>query len=217
MSHNKLTDETINERLSSRGIIFLGRTKSNGKNPRGLFQCESCSNNWDAQINSVIGSSKSGCPTCYHKSKIVHGMSDTSAYLSWNDMRQRCDNPNSKNYSIYGMDGITYDKEWNTFEGFWNDMSEGWFEGACICRNGDSGNYEKHNVKWDTRRNNSIESSNKPHMILDTVNEFSILSHSLKEACSILGLKYGSVKAAKYRDRWYMNKRYYIEEIKESE
>lgn len=46
-------------------------------------------------------------------------------YQSWDDMIQRCTNPNFKQYKDYGGRGITICKRWrNSFENFLEDMGK---------------------------------------------------------------------------------------------
>ena len=44
-----------------------------------------------------------------------HGYSTTKLYLSWNQMIQRCTNPNDASYKNYGGRGITVCNEWINF------------------------------------------------------------------------------------------------------
>lgn len=80
-----------------------------------------------------------------------HGMSHTSAYSSWQNMKDRCLNPNSPSYSNYGALGITIPQAWHTFENFWGEMSEGWVEGLDIDRIDYKQSYSKENCRWVER------------------------------------------------------------------
>ena len=81
----------------------------------------------------------------------THGMSNTSAYGSWQKLRYRCDSPKDPRWDRYGGRGISYPKHWNTFESFWEEMSEGWYEGADIDRIDFDLSYSKENCRWVDR------------------------------------------------------------------
>lgn len=92
-----------------------------------------------------------------------HGMWQTRQYRIWVNMRTRCTNPKANNYHNYGGRGITYDPKWETFEGFWEDMQEGYSDELTLDRIDNDGNYCKENCKWITmkeqqnnRRNNHL-------------------------------------------------------------
>lgn len=82
-------------------------------------------------------------------------------YTTWENMKQRCYNPNSVNYKYYGGRGVKVCDRWfNSYESFALDMGER-PDGCSIDRIDVNGNYEPDNCKWSTlkeqnnnRRNN---------------------------------------------------------------
>jgi hypothetical protein len=79
----------------------------------------------------------------------------SEAYNSWQSLKQRCTNINSKDYVRYGGRGITYDKRWEDFINFYLDMGDPpkdfYGERKSIDRKDNNGNYTKDNCKWSDR------------------------------------------------------------------
>lgn len=79
---------------------------------------------------------------------LTHGYTGTRTFKSWESMKQRCFNPNSKDYANYGGRGITVCQQWiNSFETFLADMGER-PEGTSLDRREPDGNYEPSNCRW---------------------------------------------------------------------
>ena len=82
-----------------------------------------------------------------------HGQSNTKLYFVWNSMRQRCRNYKTIEYKNYGEKGVTYCKEWEKFEPFYDwALKNGYKEGLSIDRIDVNGNYEPSNCRWVTMK-----------------------------------------------------------------
>lgn len=108
--------------------------------------------------------------------KPIHGMRSGElyngkrprAYSAWVNLRQRCLNsrrPDFKNYGGRGQQGrrlgrgITFCREWESFEGFLADMGEP-PEGMMLERINNDEDYCKANCKWATRAEQNLNKRN---------------------------------------------------------
>lgn len=112
----------------------------------------------------------------------THGMSDTRVNRIYRNMKKRCDNPNCPDYHNYGGRGIKYCKEWSTFEGFWEDMKEGYSDKLTLDRIDNDKGYSKENCRWvtrkiqarNTRANRYIEYKGQRKTVADWADEYEI-------------------------------------------
>ena len=92
----------------------------------------------------------------YHA--IKHGMCETRQYRIWRGMKNRCDNPQNSRYKYYGAKGIGYCEKWKTFDGFWDDMANGYSDNLTLDRIDNASGYSKDNCAW---RNYSQQNANR--------------------------------------------------------
>ncbi len=124
-------------------------TRRDGKFTRSwsLVECPYCKKHFELRNQELKTRQSCGCAT-HLKSNPKHGMSSTRQYQIWADMKTRCDNPKNSHYYLYGGRNISYDTKWKTFEGFWDDMSEGYSNDLTIDRIDSNKNYYKDNCRW---------------------------------------------------------------------
>lgn len=116
-----------------------------------VCKCD-CGKTSTPQLRSLkSGNTKScGCLTGNKDSgRITHGLSHSREYCTWDNMLQRCRNPNSTSYKNYGARGITIAPEWENFEIFYAEMGSR-PEGMSIDRKDVSKGYNKENCRWAT-------------------------------------------------------------------
>lgn len=84
----------------------------------------------------------------------THGLSNSKCYREWNEMRQRCSNPNDQSWDGYGGRGITLYPEWkNSFESFYAHVSKlphFGEKGYSLNRIDNDGPYAPGNLEWAT-------------------------------------------------------------------
>ncbi len=120
-------------------------------------------------------------------------------YGLWNSMKQRCFNPNTKDYKKYGGRGITVCKEWMQFRSFLRDMGSKPV-GLCIDRIDNDGPYSKKNCRWAT----ILEQSNNTRKNVRV--EFDGKKLTYGEWDRLLGLSHGTTRSRILKSKWPIEK-----------
>ena len=86
-----------------------------------------------------------------NKMNYTHGMSRTPEYRAWINMKDRCFNPNNKNYLDYGGRGIAVCDRWLNLDNFLADMGSRPTAKHSIDRIDNNADYSPKNCKWSTK------------------------------------------------------------------
>lgn len=106
----------------------------------------------------------------------IHGLHKHPLYTVWQGMITRCHNPHHRAFARYGARGISVCPQWReSFETFYQDVSDGYAAGLQLDRINNNGNYEPGNVRWatasqnnrNTRRNNVVEFAGQRRCVTD--------------------------------------------------
>lgn len=123
------------------------------------------------------------------KGNITHGLTNHKLYHVWNNIKDRCNNPNCVVYHNYGKRGISICKEWvDDFQTFYDwSMNNGYSEKLDIDRINNDGNYEPSNCRYVTRVVNTrnrrtsklLTYKNQTKNLYDWADEFNINHHTI--------------------------------------
>jgi len=93
----------------------------------------------------------------------THGMSKAPEHIAWINMKQRCFNPNHKQYSDWGGRGITVYDRWLDFENFLADMGSRPSPKHSLDRINNDADYSAENCRWATKADQqNNRRNNKP-------------------------------------------------------
>lgn len=140
---------------------------------------------------------------CYHNecakfNHTKHGKSGTKLYYVWKSMKQRCENVNSRDYRIYGENGVCVCDDWRScYETFYDwAMRSGYEEGLTLDRIDSNGNYCPENCRWATPK---VQSNNTCRNRLIT---YKGETHTMSEWASITGINYSTLRARLNMYKW---------------
>lgn len=146
-----LTGQKFGKLLAVRDV---GKTKFGVYN--WLCECE-CGNTKIVRVMSLTsGNTKScgcECAIVFKHGFATRGKKDIPEYNAWENMKQRCYDPNKTGYYAYGARGITVCERWkNSFPDFLSDMGKRPSSKHSLDRYPNyKGNYEPGNCRWATK------------------------------------------------------------------
>ena len=145
-------------------------------------------------VKSIMGkhivSGKITSCGCNHLSSITkHGRSNTRLYNIFKGMKERCFNPNFKEYEHYGGKGVTICNEWlEDFNNFYYWATHnGYKDTLTIDRINTDGDYCPENCRWVTYKEQNNNTSRNRFITIDNK------THTISEWSTILGINYSTI------------------------
>lgn len=182
-------------------LTVLYRVENNNRGEiQWLCHCD-CGNDTIVTSGHLRSGSTKSCGCLWkRKSKYDGEGSYDPMYPTWNNMINRCNNPNSNRYDDYGGRGITVCDEWLDFNNFRNWANETKTDETLTLDrlNNDLG-YSPDNCRWATAKE---QNSNKRNNLLFELNGEIC---TLKEWCRRFNVNYLTIYSRIYRDGWDFN------------
>ena len=146
-------------KLTAIKLIETGRLGA-----KWLCSCE-CGEKTTAWAYKLKAGRKKSCGCLWIKNgKYTNGKGWGPRLVStWQSLKQRCGNPNNKDYRYYGARGVTVCEEWQSFRGFeaWA-LNNGYREGLTIDRIDGNGDYNPDNCQWISQKENCRKQYHTP-------------------------------------------------------
>lgn len=132
----------------------------NGATVRMLLCSCDCGEIKIIRYTSLLGTTKScGCLNRENRktNTKTHGDAGTRLHRCWKSMRTRC---------RLREESCNCCEAWNEYKNFktWS-LNNGYDDSKVLCRNGDVGDYEPSNCRWDTQTSNSQEANSKAYIV----------------------------------------------------
>jgi len=126
----------------------------------GVYECSCCKAH--IRVCTYDIKHKRHTDRCNKCKGIKHNMSNSDIYHVWQQMKDRCYNPNSKAYRFYGGKAVSICKEWLVFEAFatWAFLN-GYQENLTIDRIESNGDYTPLNCRWIAQSENSYRMAHR--------------------------------------------------------
>lgn len=135
------------------------------------------------------------------KRRRSHGDTETRLYRIWQQMKNRCNNPNVIAYPQYGGRGICVCDEWmHDFVAFkeWS-VANGYTDKLTIDRINNDGNYCPDNCRWVTA---AVQANNRrSNVIFDYNGE----KHNMTEWAKIIGINPRTLRS-RYHAGWSVDR-----------
>lgn len=143
---------TITANAKFNRLTFIRETEPNKHTKRALFRCD-CGNEKIITLRKVIHGETKSCG-CLHKEKVTkHGgvSGYPCEYKIWQQIKDKCCNPQNLKYHYYADKGITVCEEWLiSFENFISDVGARPAKNYVLSRIDSNKGFYPENCCWCT-------------------------------------------------------------------
>lgn len=151
-----------------------------------LCVCD-CGNKKVIQLHNLRSGHTKSCGCLKKQLSVKHGMYGTRQYIVWGNIIQRITNPKSTKHKNYQH--LSVCEKWKTFEGFWEDMAEGYQDHLTIDRIDNNKGYYRDNCQWSTHKEQQWNKSNNHNLLYkgekkclaEWAEEYSLKYHVLRK------------------------------------
>lgn len=180
------------------GRLTVLRFSNMNKHHKSCFVCKCDCGNEIITVGAGILSGNTLSCGCLKKDtwqKVIrkHNLYNTKLYKTYHNMKNRCNNKDTKDYYLYGGRGIKICKEWsdpkNGFINFYEwSLKNGFGDKMSIDRIDVNGDYSPENCRWATteqqarnkRTNHLISYNGETHCIREWEELLGVNKHSIQ-------------------------------------
>ena len=163
MEEENVIEKDMSPKLIGETFRKYATKKSNKKRIFGLFECQYCGKEFEAQTYNVRNGTTRSCGCLRTK----HGLHNHRFYKTWGQMVDRCNSPKIKAYKDYGGRGISVCEDWLDIRNFvdWAESTHPNREGYTLDRIDNDKGYSPENCTWSDKStqaiNQRIQKNNK--------------------------------------------------------
>lgn len=209
-----LQSEVVKHHYEGMKFGKLTVMKEDGRDPNGcvIWLCEcDCGNEFRTTSTYLKRGFSTSCG-CDTKNKMIkshktHGESNDKLYRTWQNMKNRCYYPQSREYHNYGGRGIIVCQEWKQDYTSFRDwaFSNGYdpnlkFGECTLDRINVNGNYEPNNCRWIT--NKEQQNNRRDNQYIEYHDEIKTLT----EWSNILGINASTLRSRINISHWSIKK-----------